>query len=63
MHITEAERILRDADKATEAELRLQVRRLAEAYLFRLNRPTYTLTREQLARAFTSPGCDCSWFA
>lgn len=58
MHISEAERIQAGVDTASEAELREQVRRLADAYIFRLKRPEYTLTQAQLSRAFSS-GCEC----
>lgn len=55
MHISEVERIQAAAATASEAELREYVRRLSEAYIFRLKRPTYYLTQAQIDRAFS--GC------
>lgn len=53
MHIETAKRILRVADRIPKAQARKLLKQLAEAYIFRLEIPTYTLTRRQLARAMS----------
>lgn len=57
MHNDTVKRILKVADRAPEAKVREWLKLIAASYIHRLETPTYTLTKRQLARAMSEPDC------
>ena len=55
MHITTAKRLLKVANRLPKRKAQHWLKQVVEAYIFRLEQPTYYLTRRQLNAGLSEP--------